>query len=60
MSLRVVDDVEDLLEFRNPSMLRESAIYFHRARSGRTTVGLGVGHAAEPPETFLQRHDVDE
>jgi hypothetical protein len=43
MNLRVVDDMEDLLEFRNPSMPRESATYFHRAKSGRTTVGLASG-----------------
>jgi hypothetical protein len=57
---RAVDSVENLLVFGNPSTLRESATYFHPARSGRTKVGLADWHAARPLMTVLQTHDVDE
>jgi hypothetical protein len=56
----VVDSVDGLLVFGNPSTLRESATYFHPARSGRTKVGLGDWHAARPLMIVLQMHDVDE
>jgi hypothetical protein len=57
---RVVDSVKELLAFRNPSMLPESATYFRPAGSGRTKAGLDDRHAARPLVTVLQTHDVDE